>query len=197
MSNHGHRSRHSSRASIGSKHSVGNVSNKSHWNINEVEPIMVEVENITKFRLLHAGDHLAVAGDLHGEEYWYHGIFISFTKGVVDFRGEDLDLPYEGVLERKALLRLVDVLEFTNTGKDRLVRVHSPAEQCRSPEEVTDAAERLLENPDEFGHHNFIYNNCQHFATYCKIGHKAPLDGFAEGVHHLNSPIELWRCDIM
>ena len=148
-------------------------------------------------RLLRPGDHLAVAGDLHGEEYWYHGIFISFTRGVIDFRGEDLDEPYEGVLERKALLRVVDVLEYTDTSKDRLVRVHPPAEVCRAPDEVIAAAEHLLENPDEFGHHNFVTNNCQHFATFCKTGRKAPLVGFAEGVHHLNSPVELWRCTIM
>ena len=148
-------------------------------------------------RLLRPGDHLAVTGDLYGEEYWYHGIFISFTIGIIDFRGEDLDQPYEGVLERKALLRLVDVLEFTNTGKDRLVRVTSPRELCRAPDDVILAAERLLINPEEFGHHNFVTNNCQHFATFCKTGRKAPLVGFAEGVHHLSSPVELWRCDIM
>ncbi|XVF31072.1 hypothetical protein REPUB_Repub16aG0113900 [Reevesia pubescens] len=40
-----------------------------------------------------------------------------------------------------------------------------------SPDQVIQTAFHLLENKS-FGEYSFVFNNCEHFATYCKTGQK-------------------------
>ena len=66
--------------------------------------------------------------------------------------------------------RIVDILQFTDYGKRRLVRINYTNDQCLPPEIAADNAEKLVENPNRWGAYDLLKNNCEHFATKCKTG---------------------------
>lgn len=112
-----------------------------------------------RFRLLKPGDQIAVEGEFLGYEYYHHGIFISFEKGVIDF----------GV-GKNIKLRRVDIMRFNDFGKRRLVKILHKDEDCLPPDTVVENAEKALKDPRSVGGFNIVYNNCGHFATECKTG---------------------------
>lgn len=97
---------------------------------------------------------------MFGNEYYHHGIFISFEEGIIDF----------GANKEKAQIRKVDLLEFTCFGTRRLVRIIYLENQCLQPELVVKRAKELSRNPNEWKRFDIETNNCEHFATECKIG---------------------------
>ncbi|KAK3607993.1 hypothetical protein CHS0354_009928 [Potamilus streckersoni] len=123
--------------------------------------IEIESENITEYRSLQKGDQIAVEGEMSGIEYYHHGIFLGHRKGVADFGGNN---------KRDARPRIVDILQFTEYGKRRLIRLKYPSGQCLPPEVVVENAKKLVENPDRWGVYDLLNNNCEHFATKCKTG---------------------------
>ncbi|XP_062596440.1 uncharacterized protein LOC134257878 [Saccostrea cucullata] len=118
----------------------------------------VSVESVTEYRSLEPGDHIAVAGEQNGVEYYHHGIFISHKEGIIEFGGPD---------KRRAKVRRVDLFQFIDFGRRRLVRIKYSAGQCLPPEVVVQEAKELLENPHRWGPFDMIGNNCEHFATKC------------------------------
>ncbi|XP_062609774.1 uncharacterized protein LOC134271588 [Saccostrea cucullata] len=124
--------------------------------------ITVSSENVTQYSSLEPGDQLAVEGEMSGIDYYHHGIFIGHKEGIIDFGGPD---------KKSATVRRVDLLQFTDYGRRRLVRITYPEkDQCLPPEDVVWYAEGLFENPHIWGPYDIIKNNCEHFATKCKTG---------------------------
>ena len=39
-------------------------------------------------------------------------------------------------------------------------------------DEIVEKARYYLKNPEEWGEYNLVFNNCEHFATYCATGKK-------------------------
>lgn len=102
--------------------------------VQQSNDIEISSENVTEYRSLRPGDQLAVQGEMQGIEYYHHGIFISAEEGVIDFGGPN---------KREATVRSVDLLQFTDYGKRRLVRITYPKGQCLPPEDVIDNAKKL------------------------------------------------------
>ncbi len=100
-----------------------------------------------------AGDHIKVrrAGGL----YSHHGIDMG-DGTVIHFSGEPTRL-------RDAQVCRVAMADFLQGEEARVVR-HGDRE--RAAEEVVRAAEELVGSRD----YNVVFNNCEHFATYCKTG---------------------------
>ena len=117
--------------------------------------------SLLTFRTLKRGDQIAVEGGQGGIEYYHHGIFLGHEKGVADFGGRD---------KSDAKPRIVDLLQFTDYGKRRLVRINYINGQCLPSEVAADNAEKLVANPSRWGVYDLINNNCEHFAMKCKTG---------------------------
>ncbi|XP_053384630.1 lecithin retinol acyltransferase-like [Mercenaria mercenaria] len=123
--------------------------------------VSIEAENVTQLRLLQRGDHIAVEGEMAGVKYYHHGIFLGHSIGVADFGGTN---------KVTATVRIVDILEFTDQGKRLLVRYRYRRSECLPAEEAARNAEALAANPRLWGAYDLIKNNCEHFATRCKVG---------------------------
>ena len=100
-----------------------------------------------------AGDHIKVrrAGGL----YSHHGIDMG-DGTVIHFSGEPTRL-------RDAQVCRVAMADFLQ-GEEARVVLHGDRE--RAAEEVLRAAEELVGSRD----YSVVFNNCEHFATYCKTG---------------------------
>lgn len=81
---------------------------------------------------------------------YHHGISIYAEYCIVDYGGENKK----------------DATTKNLWGEKRLVRISYPN---RKPIDVIKTAKRLKENPNEWGEYNLFKNNCEHFATYCKL----------------------------
>lgn len=44
---------------------------------------------------------------------------------------------------------------------------------CKAPDEVVKTATEFLEGIRSFGDYNFVFNNCEDFASFCKTGTKS------------------------
>lgn len=132
------------------------------------------------FRQLKKGDHLAVPGKREGIKYFHHVIFISLEEGVIDFGGAD---------KETAEVRFVDLFEFVHDPY-QVFRVIYPHGRCLEPDEVERRAKLLKKNPESYPDYNALTNNCEHFATYCKMGVGISLQAigvFAESIAKLLS----------
>ncbi|KAL3832044.1 hypothetical protein ACJMK2_023723 [Sinanodonta woodiana] len=110
---------------------------------------------------LERGAHIAVEGNVAGIEYYHHGIFLGHTIGVADFGGNDVS---------DAKPRIVDIYRFTEEGKRKLYCIKYHPKQCLPPEQTARLAEEVVEHPSIWGPYDVIENNCEHFATRCKLG---------------------------
>ena len=123
---------------------------------------------IILYRDLKPGDQIGVA---HIQEtgadiriiYFHHGIYLGLKEGVIDFSGW-------GEIRQKP------IDDFIVSGK-RIVRIQWNYDvvseiggEYIAPEEVMSTAKHLMNNPEEWGKFKLNASNCQHFATYCKIG---------------------------
>ncbi len=102
-----------------------------------------------------AGDHIKVkrAGGL----YTHHGIDMG-DDTVIHFSGEPLHM-------RHAVVCRIAMADFLQGGQARVVRRE---EGARSPEEVMSTAESLIGAKS----YHPLFNNCEHFATFCMTGRK-------------------------
>ncbi|XP_045176336.2 egg-laying defective protein 26-like [Mercenaria mercenaria] len=123
--------------------------------------ISITAENITQLRSLKRGDHIAVQGEMAGVKYYHHGIFLGHEIGVADFNGTN---------KMNAIVRVIDILEFIGQGKRRLIRYIYKSSECLPAEEAARNAEALAANPRLWGAYDVVKNNCEHFATRCKVG---------------------------
>lgn len=98
------------------------------------------------------GDHIKV----HRVGYWHHGIDLG-DGTVVHFTGEP-------GRKTNATVKRTLMEEFLSGGKLVVVEYS----ESYNPEEVVKRALSMLWN----GGYNFIFNNCEHFARYCKTGEK-------------------------
>lgn len=94
-----------------------------------------------------------------GMPYFHHGIFVGGKVGVIHYGGEN---------KKDATIKDDDLKVFW--GKKRLVRITYPNRKPRDPIDVIKTAEWLKDNPDKWGEYDLLKKNCEHFATFCKIG---------------------------
>jgi hypothetical protein len=104
------------------------------------------------------GDHIKVHRP--GRFYSHHGIDM----------GDNTVIHYTewGVLKRKKggpKVRRTSLEEFLKGGRRRLVS-HKAA-RCLTIEETCIRAEQAMERKK---HYHLMFNNCEHFASYCKTG---------------------------
>lgn len=112
---------------------------------------------------LYAGDMLRVPRYLGGEHvYDHYGIYVGDGK-VIHFArksgllfGQDPAIVHETTLER-----------FLDGSREVYV-VETSGNHTKTPEEVVNTA---YESIGESGYH-VVFNNCEHFARYCKTGHR-------------------------
>lgn len=91
--------------------------------------------------------------------YYHHGIFVGGNVGVIHYGGES---------KKNATIKVDDLRLFW--GNKRLVRITYPQREPRDPNDVIETAVRLKDNPADWGEYHLLKKNCEHFATYCKIG---------------------------
>lgn len=111
------------------------------------------------YRQLTPGDQIAVGGKLNGVQYFHHGIYVGGNIGVIHYGGEN---------KTNAVIKDDDITVFW--GSNKLMKITYPKRKARDPEDVIKTAKRLKDNPAQWGSYDLIKNNCEHFATYCKIG---------------------------
>lgn len=99
-----------------------------------------------------AGDHLKV----FRLGYWHHGIDVG-NGMVVHFNGEPFK---EGSFE----ISKCTIEEFLNGGNLEVVQY----KRCDTPRNVVQRA--LLRVGRGQGEYHLVFNNCEHFATFCKTG---------------------------
>lgn len=121
----------------------------------------VPAEPITEFRQLKIGDHLIVPGAHPGIKYAHHGIYSSNLR-VIHFGGDN---------KEDAIVEEIDLFKFIPDNKN-LKRIKYKT--CLPPEEVLEKARKVLNKKIPWGDYNLAFNNCEHFATFCKTG-----DGFS------------------
>lgn len=92
-------------------------------------------------------------------KYLHHGIFVGGSVGVIHFTGEN---------KRNATIKAGDLKSFCKG--HTLLKVRYLNVKPRDPKDVIKIAERLRNNPFEWGEYKLLSHNCEHFATYCKIG---------------------------
>lgn len=103
------------------------------------------------------GDHLIV----HRYGYTHHGIYLDTDKkhDVIHFSGEPLR-------KSEASIRRTTLKKFL-VGRIPFIReYHVPT---RSPKETVRTAKEILKGAQEWGEYSLAYNNCEYFATFCKI----------------------------
>ena len=102
------------------------------------------------------GEHIKVRRFLMA--YTHHGIYVGEGR-VIHFDGE----PFLG---RPARIRETGLDAFLNGGRPISVRRRDPL----PPSEVVLRAERALQSG--FGAYRVFFRNCEHFATWCKLGRR-------------------------
>ena len=103
---------------------------------------------------------------MHGVKYYHHGIFLGHDIGVCDFGGTN---------KAHSTVRIVDILEFTGQWSRQLIHYIYKDTECLPPEEAARNAEMIHANPKKWGAYDLLNNNCEHFATKCKIGQAVSL----------------------
>lgn len=99
------------------------------------------------------GDHIKVRRRLG---YYHHGIDIGKDR-VIHFAGE----PGK---KKDASIEETSLKEFLNGGKIEIVEYS----ECLSPQETV----RIAKNSLKQSEYNLLWNNCEHFARYCKTKEK-------------------------
>lgn len=111
------------------------------------------------------GDHIRVVRA--GALYAHHGIYVS-DKEVIHFAGPtgDFQLSVSNVEIRKTTLKkflnggTLEVKEYTEEQKKDLL----------TPEQIVSLARESIGSTGRFFRYNIIFNNCEHFATFCTTG---------------------------
>lgn len=107
---------------------------------------------------LEIGDHLIVPGQTPGIKYAHHGIYSSAHK-VIHFGGDNKD---------DAIVEEIDLYQFLPSNSKELKRIIY--KKCLPPEKVLERARKVLNKKIPWGEYHLAFNNCEHFATYCKTG---------------------------
>lgn len=121
--------------------------------------MQVELQEVAEISCLERGDHLAVKDKTLFKTYYHHGICLGKER---DFKVADFGS------DRKFIVRQIDLLLFK--GNRRLFKYMYPPDTCREPAAVACVAEEVVQNPNIWGSYNLLTNNCEHFATRCKVG---------------------------
>ena len=129
---------------------------------------------------LKPGDHIYVYRALGF--YQHHGIYTGKPgREVIHFSG------IEKKSKSTARVRVTTLDEFLGGGTLRLVAYDEDERRaywkkrgtshflksCLASS-VVSTAEYYLNNPDEFGEYNVIFNNCEDFAMHCKLQERKP-----------------------
>ena len=99
------------------------------------------------------GDHIRVKRRIR---YYHHGIDIGQNR-VIHFTGE----PGK---KKDASIQETSLEEFSENRKIKIVQYS----ECFSPQKTVAIAKRNLSGSG----YNLVWNNCEHFARYCKTGEK-------------------------
>ena len=103
---------------------------------------------------------------MFGKKYYHHGIFVGHEKGVCDFGGTN---------KADSTVRIIDILPFIDYGRRQLIRYIYTDTECLPPDKAASNAEMIHANPLMWGPYDLLNNNCEHFATRCKIGRAVSL----------------------
>ncbi|CAC5361873.1 unnamed protein product [Mytilus coruscus] len=133
---------------------------------------------------LKRGDQIAVEGEQVGINYYHHGIFLGHEKGIAVFGGNN---------KLDGTVRNVDLLQFTNFGKRKLVRINYPNNDCLPPEITAMNAEMVVADPHRWGPFDILKNNCEHFAVRCKTGVAVSFQVLDKLRECLLNPVQLIR----
>ncbi|WP_163468191.1 lecithin retinol acyltransferase family protein [Fusobacterium sp. IOR10] len=98
------------------------------------------------------GDHVKVSRCLGA--YYHHGIDVGNGK-IIHYTGE----PGKKI---NASIEITSINEFLNGGKLEIVKYS----KCLSETETISRAFELIGEKN----YNLFFNNCEHFANYCKVG---------------------------
>ena len=119
---------------------------------------------MSHFRQLQKGDHISVNGlssvgcCLSSSSFYYHeGIY---SDGYV--------YHFSGDTQQDAKVKKSTIKEFLR-GRNVLYRSNYNGQSCYDSQRVVERAEEIFQNGTWAGYQP-IFNNCEHFATYCKTG---------------------------
>ena len=101
------------------------------------------------------GDHIKVFR-IGPTPYWHHGIYLG-DNSVIHFTGENAE-------KSEASIKKTSLEIFCRGSEPEVVEYA----RSKPAKEVIKTAESLIGNKD----YNLIWNNCEHFARYCKTGEK-------------------------
>ncbi|XP_044478288.1 protein LEAD-SENSITIVE 1-like [Mangifera indica] len=124
--------------------------------------------------MLKPGDHIFTnrAGDL----YYHHGIYV----------GDDLviHLMAAGIKKKNSKCGSCTKCGYNGRGNGvvktcldcfldgKNLYIFEYGIPCKSPDEVIKIATEFLQGERDFGTYNFVSNNCEDFASYCKTGQR-------------------------
>lgn len=130
------------------------------------------------------GDHIVVR-EKEGEEYSaHHGIFVSFEEGIIHLAG----------IKPKITVKQTDFLRFYKKKMgDRKELWKIIYDNCSLAELVIERARNFLKNPSMIGSYSLIENNCEHFATSCKIGTAISMQIIQKIRECYRSPVKLFK----
>ncbi|XP_014679715.1 PREDICTED: uncharacterized protein LOC106819619, partial [Priapulus caudatus] len=117
---------------------------------------------------LKRGDHIYVSRTLHS----HHGIWDG--REVIHFRGRQCNNEFNARIRRDALHVFLDgaklkIFRYGMSKRDTWYKINylSSTQESDPPDTVMARAE--LRDKD----YNLIFNSCQHFALWCKMGERA------------------------
>jgi hypothetical protein len=121
--------------------------------------------NIRSFTELKTGDHIAWHQRL---AYWHHAI-------VVDVRDDKIQvINYDGPVGTASK---GEIVKEWNDSCDQLYRIDYCPKDCNHPDTVVERAHSKIGERS----YNLLTNNCEHFARWCKTGHKRSLQAESFG----------------
>lgn len=103
------------------------------------------------------GDYLIVLGVYLGIKYVYYGIY-SFNFRVIYFGGDN---------KEDVIVEEIDLYKFILDNKN-LKRIKYKI--CLLFEEVLEKVRKVLNKKIFWGDYNLVFNNCEYFVIFCKIG---------------------------
>lgn len=141
------------------------------------------MELILESKTLKPGDHIVVR-EKEGEIFFaHHGIFVSFEEGIIHLAG----------IKPNITVTQTDFLRFIRGIGDKKELWRIIYKSCSPADLVVERAQNFLKNPSMIGSYSLIENNCEHFATACKIGTAISMQIIQKIRECYWSPVKLFK----
>lgn len=143
----------------------------------------VKMELISEAGMLKPGDHIVVR-EKDGEKFSaHHGIFVSFEEGIIHLGG----------IKPNVTVKQTDFLRFIQRMGDKKELWKIIYDSCSPADTVVERAQNFLKNPSMIGSYSLIENNCEHFATNCKLGTAISMQIIQKIRECYRSPVKLFK----